>query len=374
MIKILHTGDIHLDSPFSSLDRRQAEIRRSESRAAFTSMMTYAKMCGADMLLIAGDLFDASYVTRDTVALLEREFSGFGKPIFITPGNHDPASENSIWLKYSFPDNVRVFTSSSLEREDIRVGDEEVSVYGFGFTGNTMENNPLVSRTADDPSRTNILLCHCDMTSTSSRDCPMTADILDSFGADYAALGHIHNPPKHGHDGRWAYCGCLDGRSFDERGPKGALIVEVTKNGENSAVSLKSVRFSKKRYERGELDVSGAETQSEVSDMIKRYLADNRLGEDVLLRLRLRGYVSPALLIDTDALSEENRTLFLLEAEDMTSPDIDPEALENDITLRGEVFRLLSPSLSSENAHDREVARRALRYALSAFSSGKNPF
>ena len=94
----------------------------------------------------------------------------------------------------------------------------------------------------------------------------------------------------------------------------------------------------------------------------------------LLLRLRLRGYVSPALLIDTDALSEENRTLFLLEAEDMTSPDIDPEALENDITLRGEVFRLLSPALSSENAHDREVARRALRYALSAFSSGKNPF
>ena len=70
MIKIMHTGDIHLDSPFSSLTSRQAEVRRNELRAAFTSMMTYAKMNNTDLLLIAGDVFDAEYVTRETVSLL----------------------------------------------------------------------------------------------------------------------------------------------------------------------------------------------------------------------------------------------------------------------------------------------------------------
>ena len=62
MIKILHTGDIHLDSPFSGLDPRSAEIRKNELRAAFTSMMTYAKMNNVDMLLMAGDIFDSEYV------------------------------------------------------------------------------------------------------------------------------------------------------------------------------------------------------------------------------------------------------------------------------------------------------------------------
>ena len=55
MIKLLHTGDIHLDSPFSGLDSRNAEIRRSELRAAFTSMMTYARMNNADMILVLDD-------------------------------------------------------------------------------------------------------------------------------------------------------------------------------------------------------------------------------------------------------------------------------------------------------------------------------
>ena len=30
MLKILHTADIHLDSPFSGLDPRSAELRRNE--------------------------------------------------------------------------------------------------------------------------------------------------------------------------------------------------------------------------------------------------------------------------------------------------------------------------------------------------------
>ena len=51
MIKILHTGDVHLDSAFSGLDSRHAEIRRNELRAAFTSMMTYARANGIDLLL-----------------------------------------------------------------------------------------------------------------------------------------------------------------------------------------------------------------------------------------------------------------------------------------------------------------------------------
>ena len=41
MLKILHTGDIHLDSPFSRLDARKAEIRREELRSSFSAMFSY---------------------------------------------------------------------------------------------------------------------------------------------------------------------------------------------------------------------------------------------------------------------------------------------------------------------------------------------
>ena len=70
MLKILHTGDIHLDSPFSKLDARRAEIRRGELRTSFISMMQYARKNAVDLILVAGDLFDTEFVTRETMALM----------------------------------------------------------------------------------------------------------------------------------------------------------------------------------------------------------------------------------------------------------------------------------------------------------------
>ena len=72
-VKILHTGDIHLDSPFSGLSPSLAETRLNELRAAFTSMMTYVRVNEVDVVLIAGDLFDSEFATRETVGLIVRE-------------------------------------------------------------------------------------------------------------------------------------------------------------------------------------------------------------------------------------------------------------------------------------------------------------
>jgi len=113
MIKLLHTGDIHLDSAFSGLDSRSAEIRRNELRSAFTSMITYARMNNADLIIIAGDLFDSEYVTKETISILRREFESFAKPIFIAPGNHDPASQKSIWHKKIFRWHRKLLTDNN---------------------------------------------------------------------------------------------------------------------------------------------------------------------------------------------------------------------------------------------------------------------
>ena len=63
MPKILHIGDIHLDSPFSLFDVEKSQARRQELRGTFTSIMMYAKLKNADIVLICGDLFDSEFVT-----------------------------------------------------------------------------------------------------------------------------------------------------------------------------------------------------------------------------------------------------------------------------------------------------------------------
>lgn len=368
MLRILHTGDIHLDSAFSGLDSRHAEIRREELRAAFTSMMSYARQNGVDLLLIAGDLFDGASITRETLALLIREFERFENPVFIAPGNHDPARPDSIWAKNRsrdlFPPNVHVFRDSVLSSVDLDIRGIPVTVHGFGFTESSLETVPIEGTAVADPSRVNLLVCHCDITGTPGY-CPVTPAHLEEFGADYAALGHIHNPPPH--ENRWAYCGCPEARAFDETGPKGAIVADIDK----TSVHLRRVRFSRRRYEKAELALTGVSTQADVREAVTDFIRENGYGEDTLLSLRLTGIAAQSLVIDTEALERDPGDLFYLRVEDATLPVPDFAALEADITVTGEVYRQLKPSLESDDPRTREVGIRALRYALSALAGEK---
>lgn len=370
MIRILHTADVHLDSPFSGLPPRCAEMRRNELRQTFVSMMTAAKRADCDLILIAGDLFDGALVTRETVRMLCREFEDFGRPIFVAPGNHDPASPGSVWQKVTFPDNVHVFTSTDPEGIDLadeNGGDTGVTVYGYAFTGPDLTEVPFEGMRADDPERINLLVCHCDMLGLKSTDCPVTAAHLAAFGADYAALGHIHNPPAAGPGNRYAYCGCPEPRAFDELGPKGALFVEIEKEDGVSSVSLRRVRFSRRRYEKGEVDCTGVASLAEIRERIGQKAAAEGWGDDTLAQVRLTGFVPPSLLIDTEALADPREYgLFSLRLTDSTRPDADPEELRSDPGIRGAIWRELESELNAEDPRRREVALRALRYALCA--------
>jgi len=371
MLKILHTGDIHLDCPFSSLDTKQAEIRKNELRAAFTSMMTYARMNQVNLVLISGDMFDNRYATRETVALIKSEFEKMSCPIVITPGNHDFAGEKSIWRKNIFPKNVHVFTEETLS--SVTFEEINTTVYGYAFTSANLAKAPFDGRRAEDPGRINILCAHCDMVSGSSTDCPVTKKQIEDFGCDYAALGHIHNPPAPGRDNRYAYCGCLEGRGFDELGPKGIIMLEIdkAKPGVPADVRMKRIRFSKRRYESEELSVAGAETQADVQDKIRSFIASKGYGEDTLLKLRLTGSVSPWLVINRGEIERGSYGLFALKAADGTIPVHDPETLKNDTSFYGELYRVLRPQLESGDEREREVALRAFRYAVAAVA-GEN--
>ena len=374
MIKVFHTADVHLDSPFSGLNPRAAEVRRNELRQTFMSMMTAAKRAETDLMLIAGDLFDGASVSRDTVKMLCREFETYGRPVFIAPGNHDPASPGSVWQRVAFPENVHVFTSTEPEGIDLADDggeDTGVTVYGFGFTAPDLDTVPISGWTADDPDRINLLVCHCDMTAPNSTDCPVTPAHLSAFGADYAALGHIHNPPAPGPENRWAYPGCPEPRGFDEPGLKGAIIAEIDKNEAGASVVLHRIRFSRRRYEKSELDCTGCTDAEDVRERIRRKTADENWGEDVLLSLRLTGFVSPGLLIDPDVLAEGDYGLFSLRLTDDTRPDADPAQLEADPGIRGAVWRELKPALASKDPRRRETALRALRFALSAIEGDR---
>lgn len=368
MIKILHCADLHLDSPLSVLDISKAEARRRDLRAALTSLTMFIKANAVDFLLIAGDLFDGEFVSRETVELLCREFAAIPDcRVIIAPGNHDPYTFSSYYRQMNFPENVYVFDSETVKSFDFP--DKNTTVYGWAFTSDELRSCPLESFEVASRDRINLLVAHGDFDVSESKYCPIPSKTLAACGFDYAALGHVHmhsgvNPLG---DGYVSYSGCLEGRGFDECGIKGAVLA-VAEKKDRLDFAAKFERFCKRYYEITECDVSGAESNAEVLEKLGALVKDAHYGDDVALRVRLVGNVASDFKISQSFICEQFPQLYRLELVDETAPLANSGRLAADPTLRGAYYRSLAPMLESDDANEREIAAMALRYGLAALA------
>jgi len=368
MVKILHCADLHLDSPLTSPDAARSEQRRNELRAAFTSLIMSAKMNNVDFLLIAGDLYDSEYVSKDTVALICREFASIPEcKIIIAPGNHDPYSQTSYYRRAEFPDNVYIFDSDSVTSFDFP--ESNVTVYGYGFTSDKMEHCPLVGIKPAHESRINILVAHGELDTESSVYCPIPVKVLEGCGFDYVALGHRHSytEPIGIGGGFVAYSGCLEGRGFDECGEKGAIIAAADK-ADRLRFAAKFNRFSKRCYEIEHVDVSGSRSNADLLDKITEACEAKHYGSDVSLRVIMEGEVSDDFVPSADFLAGQLTKLGYAQIKDCTLPILDKDKLAADSTLRGEFYRSLEPMLLSDDPDESSLASRALRCGLAALA------
>lgn len=371
MIKFLHCADLHLDSPLAALPLDKAEVRRNEFRAAFTSMTLYARMNKIDLLFIAGDLFDSAYSSKDTAALIKREFENLPDcHIFISPGNHDPYNSTGFYKSETFSDNVHVFTTEEMQAFDLP--ELNVTVYGWAFTSERMEKCPLDGFSVERPDRLNFLVAHGDLANPDSPYCPISKEALANSGLDYAALGHIHARTEELVFGRTkaAYSGCLESRGFDETGAKGAIIGAAQKQDGSTALSTKFIRFSKRVYEIMKADMTGVTSTAEAAERVGAMINERHFGEDTALRLILTGNIPSSLTISAGFLRSRFDRLFLLEVDDGTLPEADAAALKRDMTIKGAYFSALEKSLESPDKEAREIAAMALRYGLAALSGG----
>ena len=73
-ISVVHAADFHLGAPFTSLSHDVAAIRRAEQEQTFLDMITFCEMHSVDVLLLAGDLFDAIRISPATERLIRSAF------------------------------------------------------------------------------------------------------------------------------------------------------------------------------------------------------------------------------------------------------------------------------------------------------------
>lgn len=364
MLRILHAGDLHLDSAFSAFPAPVAARRRAYQCEAFEALLREARARGVSLVLLAGDCFDTTTPNPDTV---RRFFAALEKtevPVVIAPGNHDFYTKGGLWDSLPLPPNVCLFREGRVAY--FSFPEMGVAVYGYAFTAESMAAPRLPLDEMTNNAVTRILLAHGDTTGAVGPYAPLLPEVLASTGFAYAALGHIHKPVQPCRYGKTlaAYSGFLTGRGFDELGEGHANLVEI----DGGRVTVTPLITNAPTFLLHELDVSGAENGEAVRARVAQELERLSLSPDTALRLCLVGQVPSGCMPDKASLACLGEALALFEVKDETLPLLDTAFLEKDQGLFGAFYRALLPKLNSESEAERTLAAEALRLGFAALS------
>lgn len=180
-LTLVHSSDLHL-----GLDHR-----RGDDLHALRLVLGAAQDAGADVLLLAGDVFDHNRLPLEMIDRAARQLGDAGLPIVILPGNHDCLTPNSVYRRggLAAPANVHVLGISV---------DEAVAFPAFDLEiwGRPHLDHADYSPLRDPPPRRagrHIVTAHGHWVTGPQdhhRAWLLRDEEIAATGADYVALGH----------------------------------------------------------------------------------------------------------------------------------------------------------------------------------------
>ena len=288
-MKILHTADVHLDSPLKSLALRDPELRdrvRTSSRTALTRIVDTALAEEVAALLIAGDLFDGAERSARTAAFLTLQLERLrenGIRAFYIKGNHD--AENPLTGELTLPDNVHVFDGRGGK---VQLA-EDVWIHGVSFANRHAPESLLPKFAGPVEGAVNIAMLHTSLAGADGHDpyAPCTVGELTAAGFDYWALGHVHRRQVHSKAPWIVMPGTPQGRDMGEPGSKSATLLTIDK-----VIEIEEVPTSVVEFLHIQVDVADADSDDALREMLRRTLRDtarNLVSESAVVRLELTG-------------------------------------------------------------------------------------
>ncbi len=357
-IKIAHIADAHLGCAFSDLDEKKRVIRRQEILSSFEKAIKLSLEKGAEIILIAGDIFDNDFIGKETITFVKNVLNSVSIPVFIAPGNHDPYT-TSIYdtLKDGLNQNITIF-----ENKITKVSLGNINIYGYGFDKPELTVSVLEDFCAEDDG-INIMVLHAGGIYN-----PVSDEQIKNSGLSYLALGHTHefSGVKKLGSTHYAYCGTHDGHGFDELGVKGILIGSVSK----SKAEMEFYPTSSRLYKTIGIDISSCETTNDIIALIK----SNISGKENLYKFVLTGMLSQNITIDTDVLSSMiDGEAFYAEVKDKTTPSFDLDEISKDYSLKGIVAKnLIKEFENAKTDEEREILNAVSSLLITSIEKGGN--
>lgn len=365
-IRILHTADIHFDTPFSGMTPKQALKSKEELKQVFEKIIKITLEKEIDILLIAGDIFDNLSVNKTTLYFINNCFESISKVhVFISPGNHDPYNDKSFYSIVEWPDNVHIFKGSM---EMVILEDLDTVVWGAGFNVSHVKKS-LLKDVKRAEGYNNILVLHGEISNTQEANeyNPITEEEIGKTNVDYVALGHRHkfSEIKKIENTYYCYSGCPQGRGFDELEDKGVVFIEL----QNKFLETSFIRTSIRNYYEKEVNIQGCFGYNEVKNKIISSIS-NEDRKNNFYKIILIGEISEEFTINEEFLEE------LLESEFYLVKVIDKSELKLDINKLLEGYSLKSIFAKkiyerleeAQTEEEREIITLALKIGLQSIS------
>ena len=354
----IHTADLHLDSPFSTLARENSDIASAMRSATFRAFENIIELCikkQVDFLLIAGDVYDgedrslrAQIRFRDGL----KKLSDAGIAAFVVHGNHDPVGSWSTSLDW--PENVHIFGDQP-ESFQAKRGNELLAViHGISYPKrNEKRNLSLKLKKSDEPAF-QIGLLHANAGANTGHEpyAPCTIEDLKKANMDYWALGHVHEKRILSEEGPVIiYPGNSQGRSIRETGEKGCCLINVDESGkiEKEFLSTHAIR-----WETAEIQAGDITAEQELINRLENKcieISENNLSTPVIVRFIITGRgplsniisnpqtVNDLLEITRDAGISCSPFVWPEKIKTDMSPELDLDTIINQEDFAGELLR-----------------------------------
>lgn len=318
VVRILHTSDWHLGRTLHGVDLH-------EHQSGFLDhLVDLVEERGIDAVLVAGDIYDRSVPSTQTVKLLSRGLARLSDltTVIVTPGNHDSAVRLGF-ASGMMRDNLRILADVSSIGTPVvlKDGERDVLVYGIPYLDPDAARAALTAEGAEPPARshqgvlaaamdtiraelatrtrpaTSIVMAHAFVAggepSESERDISIGGvNVVPSgvfAGVDYVALGHLHGaqrvPIK---TGLARYSGSPLAYSFSEMNhDKSSVLLDIDADGTCTAELIPTPiprRLSEIRGPIGAL--LGGEFDDHIDDWLRVYVTDRTYPQSMYARVK----------------------------------------------------------------------------------------
>lgn len=348
-MKIVHTADLHLSE------------KAEERWAALKEIVDVVVRENAELLIIAGDLFDQHVDAEKMRPRLREMLSGKGFQTVILPGNHDyRAYRDGLY----FGDKVIVI---SWQNQPLRVG--KASIWGLPYE--KISGERLLARLGEisalmNPDDQNILLYHGELLDAffprhelgdegDQRYMPVRLSYFDSMPFKYILAGHFHSRfaawPLAG-GGKFIYSGSPVAVTRRETGRRAVNLLDL--GGDPAEVLLDSFH-----YEELIIDLDPGRKENPL-DYIESRIRQTHEAAKVILTVR--GFFNGvALGIDENDLARGIRAI----AGGRLACEPYEEYADVRLVLEDELFKKFSIKLELATAAPEEK-EKALEIALEA--------